>query len=429
VSNLKIPKLAWLIAGMLFFSTLINYTARLTLSVVVGNVLREFSMTERDYAQIVSLFLGAYAVMYAGSGYIVDRLGTRRGFTLFVSVWSAAQVLNGFVLGWWSLAACQFGLGLAEPGNFPAGVKTVHEWFPPQQRAAAVGLFNAGSSVGAALGAPVAAFLTVRYGWRSAFFFIGALGFVWLALWLIICPSAGSPRWVAARKESGLEDSPVESAAEAIKNKRDTLRLIRSRPCYMLILARFLTDPVVYFILFWLPRYLEKERGFDVAMVGKYAWVPFAFGGSGYIVGGWLSGRLMRAGWSLPRARKTAMLVGACFMPSAILAPLVPNAGLAIAAVSFVVFGHAIWVSNLLTLPADLFHRNEVATGSGFSGMGGAISGIIAALCTGYVVTRFSYQPIFLIAGLMHPLAMGLVFWLLPDRDFPQARVAEAVPA
>ena len=208
---IKIPKLPWLIAGMLFFSTLINYTARLTLSVVVGKVLREFSMTDRDYAQIVSLFLVAYAVMYAGSGYVVDRQGTRRGFALFVSAWSAAQVLSGFVLGKWSLAACQFGLGLAEPGNFPAGVKTVHEWFPPHQRAAAVGLFNAGSSLGAALGAPVAAFLAVRYGWRSAFFFTGALGFVWLAMWLTIYPSPGSPRWFAARKESGLEDSLVES--------------------------------------------------------------------------------------------------------------------------------------------------------------------------------------------------------------------------
>ena len=161
---IKIPKLPWLIAGMLFFPTLINYTDRLTLSVVVGNVLPEFSMTERDYAQIVSLFLVAYAVMYAGSGYVVDRLGTQRGFALFVSVWSAAQVLTGLVLGKWTLGACRFGLGLAEPGNFPAGVKTVHEWFPPHQRAAAVGTFNAGSSVGAALGAPVAAFLTVRYG-------------------------------------------------------------------------------------------------------------------------------------------------------------------------------------------------------------------------------------------------------------------------
>jgi ACS family hexuronate transporter-like MFS transporter len=427
---IKIPKLPWLIAGMLFFSTMINYTARVTLAVVVGNVLREFSMTDKDYSQIVGLFLVAYAVMYAGSGYVVDRLGTRRGFTLFVSAWSAAQVLTGFVLGKWTLAASQFGLGLAEPGNFPAGVKTVHEWFPPHLRAAGVGIFNAGSSLGAALGAPVAAFLTVRYGWRSAFFFTGGLGFVWLVLWLIITPSPGSLRWFAARKEDGLEESlPEPEAVDAAKDKRDTLRLLRSRPCFMLILARFLTDPIIYFVLFWLPRYLEKGRGFDIATVGRYAWVPFFFGGSGYIFGGWISGRLMRAGWSLPRARKAAMLVGACFLPAAMLAPRVPTAGLAIVAVCFVVFGHSVWGANLLTLPADLFHRNEVATGSGFSGMGGSISGIVAMLGTGYVVTRFSYQPIFLLAGLMHPLAIGLIFWLLPDRYFPQARAPEVAPA
>jgi ACS family hexuronate transporter-like MFS transporter len=196
-----------------------------------------------------------------------------------------------------------------------------------------------------------------------------------------------------------------------------------------LILARFLTDPVIYFILFWLPRYLEKGRGFDIVTVGKYAWIPFFFGGSGYIFGGWLSGRLMRAGWSLPQARKTAMLVGACFLPSAMLAPFAPTAGLAIAAVCFVVFGHSVWGANVLTLPADLFHPNEVATGSGFSGMGGAISGIVAALCTGYVVMRFSYRPIFLLAGLMHPLAIALIFWLLPDRDFIHVPVTEVAPA
>ncbi len=424
---IKLPKLPWLIAGMLFFSTLINYTARLTLSVVVGDILRAFTMTERDYAQIVSLFLGAYAVMYAGSGYVVDRLGVRRGFGLFVSVWSAFQALSGLALGKWSLAATQFGLGLAEPGNFPAGVKAVHEWFPPHQRAAAVGLFNAGSSLGAALGAPVAAFMTVRYGWRSAFFFTGGLGFVWLVLWLIICPRPHTARWLAARKESGLEATRAEaSGAEARANKPDTLRLLLSRPCYALILARFFTDPVIYFVIFWLPRYLETGRGFDIAEVGEYAWVPFFFGGMGYIVGGWLSGHLMRAGWVLPRARKAVMLMGACLMPAAILAPRVPTAALAIAAMCFVVFGHALWISSLMTLPADLFKPHEVGTGAGFSGMGGGISGIIATLCTGYVVTRFSYQPIFLLAGLLHPFTMALVYWLLPDRDFPEAQLTVA---
>jgi MFS transporter, ACS family, hexuronate transporter len=423
---MKIPRLPWVIAGMLFFSTLINYTARLTLSVVVGNVLHEFSMTERDYSQIISLFLVAYAVMYAGSGYVMDRLGTRRGFSLCVSVWSAFQALTGFAMGKWTMAAAQFGLGLGEPGNFPAGVKTAHEWFPPHQRAIAVGIFNAGSSMGAALGAPLAAFATIHYGWRSAFFFTGALGFVWLAFWLVIYPAPGTPRWVAARKESGLDISTEPVPANLAPTKPNTLQLLRSRPGYTLILMRFLTDPVIYFILFWLPRYLEKGRGFDIALVGKYGWVPFFFGGTGYLVGGWLSGHLMRAGWGLERARKFTMLAGACLMPSAILAPLAPSAGLAILAICLVVFGHGIWVVNLLTLPADLFRPHEVGTGSGFSGMGGALSGIVASLFTGYVVTRFSYTPLFFLAGILHPLAMALIFWLLPGRYFPMDAAATA---
>jgi ACS family hexuronate transporter-like MFS transporter len=291
-------------------------------------------------------------------------------------------------------------------------------------------LSNAGSSLGAACGAPLAAFFTLRYGWRAAFIFTGGLGFVWVALWLIICPSPGSRRWLAARKESPLDDSTgIPIAADAVGGKPDLLRLLRSRPCLMLILARFLTDPVVYFILFWLPRYLERSRGFDVAMVGKYAWVPFFFGGIAYLVGGWLSGRLMRAGWSLPRARKAVMLVGASLVPAAMLAPRAPNAGLAIAAVCFVMIGHSLWGANMLTLPADLFRPNEVATGSGLSGMGGAISGIVAALFTGYVVTRFSFQPIFLLAGLMHPLAIALIYRFLPDRDFATVRPVETAVA
>jgi len=262
-------------------------------------------------------------------------------------------------------------------------------------------MFNAGSSLGA-LWRAHGGFPNRSLRVALSVFLYRRSGFVWLVLWLIITPSPVPAVGLPPAKKAVWRICLLSPRPDALKSKRNTLRLLRSRPCLMLILTRFLTDPVIYFILFWLPRYLEKGRGFDIATVGKYAWVPFFFGGSGYIVGGWLSGRLMRAGWSLPRARKTAMLVGACFMPAAMLAPLVPTAGLAIFAVSFVVFGHAVWVANLLTLPADLFHSNEVATGSGFSGMGGSISGILANLCTGYVVMRYSYQPIFLLAGLMH---------------------------
>jgi ACS family hexuronate transporter-like MFS transporter len=174
-------------------------------------------------------------------------------------------------------------------------------------------------------------------------------------------------------------------------------------------------------VIFWLPEYLRRERAFDLSMVGKYAWVPFIFGDIGYMLGGWLSGRLMNAGWTLPRARKFVMFLGACCMPPAILAPYVPEAWMAIAATCFVMFGHAFWVSNLLTLPTDLFRGGEIGTAMGFSGMGGAIGGVLAQLGTGYLVANFSYAPVFLMAGLMHPLSAVIVFKLLPDRYFAHA--------
>jgi ACS family hexuronate transporter-like MFS transporter len=175
---------------------------------------------------------------------------------------------------------------------------------------------------------------------------------------------------------------------------------------------------VIYFVIFWLPEYLRKERHFDLAMVGKYAWVPFIFGDIGYMFGGWLSGHLMGRGWTLPKARKFVMLMGASVMPAAIAAPLVPNAGLAIAATCFVTFGHALWVANLQTLPTDLFEGSEVGSATGFSGMGGAVGGMLANLGTGYIVANYSYSPVFLAAGLMHPLSAFIIYKMLPDRYF-----------
>ena len=421
---MKIPKLRWAIAAMLCLATMINYADRLTLSVVSVDLRREFSLNEQDYSHILTLFMLAYAIMYAGSGYIVDRLGTRRGFASFIFAWSAAQILHAFSWGKWSLGGARFLLGLAEPGNWPAAAKAVAEWFPPEQRALGVGIFNAGSSLGSALAPPVVAWLTLQYGWRSAFFFTGGLGLVWLLGWLILYQPPHRNRWLRASEYQAIKDSvrPPDEAAPATRSTLDWRAVIRMRGCWTLILTRFFTDPVIYFIIFWLPEYLRKERGFDLAMVGKYAWVPFIFGDIGYVLGGWLSGRLMRAGWSLPRARKFVMALGAAFFPVAIFAPLVPSAWMAIAATCFATFGHAFWVANLQTLPTDLFRGPEMGTATGFSGMGGAIGGMLANLGTGYVVAHFSYSPIFLVAGLMHPLSAVLTYWLLPDRYFQKTR-------
>jgi ACS family hexuronate transporter-like MFS transporter len=418
--RVKIPKLRWFIAGLLLAATVINYTDRLTLSVVIPDVRHHLTLSDEDYAQIVSIFLFAYAIMYAVSGYLVDRLGTRKGFALFISTWSLAEILHGFAEGKWSLAFCRFLLGLGEPGNFPAATKAVAEWFPADQRGIGVGIFNAGSSLGAAIAPPVAAFLTLHYGWRWAFIFTGGLGLIWLLVWLVVYEPPHKNRWLREEEYAEIKDlvRPAEETQPARGDRLNWCRVLKSRQCYSLMLARFFTDPVIYFIIFWLPSYLHQARGFNLAEIGMFAWVPFLFGDAGYIFGGWLSGRLMRAGWSIPRARKLAMGVGACLLPSAILAPLVPSAGLAIAATSFIIFGHGVWIANLLTLPTDLFHGSEVGTATGFSGMGGAVGGIITTLGTGYVVTKSSYTPIFIMAGVMHPFALFLVYRLLPSRYF-----------
>jgi ACS family hexuronate transporter-like MFS transporter len=404
----------WIVAAMLFLATAINYIDRTALSVVSVDVRREFGLDEQDYSHVVTLFLVAYSIMYAGSGYLVDRLGTKRGFAVFITGWSLSQIAHAFTTGKWSLGVCRFALGLAEPGNWPAAAKAIREWFPARDRALGVGIFNAGSSVGSAIAPPLVAWVTYQHGWRSAFLITGSLGLIWLVLWLILYAPPRVNRWV---RPQDLRDVP-EIHESSAGSRPDWKRVIRMRECYTLIIGRFFTDPVIYFIIFWLPEYLRRERGFDLAMVGRYAWVPFIFGDIGYVLGGWLSGHLIRRGWTLPRARKFVMLLGACCMPAAMFAPLVPSGEMAIAATCFVTFGHALFVANIQTLPTDLFKRGEVGTATGFSGMGGAVGGILANLGTGYIVQHFNYTPIFLIAGLMHPLSVFLVYKLLPDRYF-----------
>lgn len=416
MTGLSAPRLRWIIAGLLFLATMINYVDRSALGIVSVDVRREFGLDEQDYSHIVTLFLIAYAIMYAGSGYIIDRLGTKRGFAAFITGWSLAQLAHAFTAGKWSLGAARFALGFFEPGNWPAAAKAVAEWFPARDRALGVGIFNAGSSIGSAIAPPMVAWITYQFGWRAAFVVTGAMGLIWLVLWWTIYDPPARNRWL--RKG---ETMPEEVTAAAVVSARpDWKRVIRMRECYTLILARFFTDPVIYFVIFWLPEYLRRERAFDLAMVGRYAWVPFIFGDIGYMLGGWLSGHLIRRGWALPSARKFVMFLGACCMPAAMFAPFVPTAAMAIAATCFVTFGHAFFVANIQTLPTDLFRGGEIGTAMGFSGMGGAVGGILANLGTGYVVQNFSYAPVFLMIGLMHPLATFLVYRLLPNRYFSE---------
>ena len=420
---MKIPRMRWVIAALLFLATALNYADRQALAIVSPTLRSQFGMTEIDYSRIVAGFFLAYAIMYAGSGYVVDRLGTKRGFGLFITVWSLASVLHAAARSVLGFGACRFLLGLGEPGNWPAATKAVQEWFAPKYRALGVGIFNSGSSLGSALAPPIVAFLTIRYGWQFAFIAVGAAGFAWLALWMLLYDPPGQNRWLskAERAQITSELGPLTEPGPATPKSVNWSRVIRTRESIALTLARTITDPVMYFVIFWLPEYLEKERHFDLAMVGKYAWVPFVFGGVAYTCGGWLSAWLIGRGWRLPRARKTVMAIGAFCLPVAIAAPHVSSAALAIAATCFLTFGHGFWTANLQALPADLFPGHEVGSVSGFSGMGGALAGMFANLGTGYVVYKFSYAPVFLAAGLMHPIAMFIIWRMLPDSRFQRS--------
>ncbi|MCC6539381.1 MAG: MFS transporter [Bryobacterales bacterium] len=414
---MKIPRLQYVIAALLFLATMLNYLDRVALGVVSVEVRKDFALTDRDYGHIVALFLVAYAIMYAGSGFLIDRWGTKRGFAVFIAGWSVAQVLHAFAVGKWSLAACRFGLGLFEPGNWPAAAKAVSEWFPPARRALGIGIFNAGSSLGGALAPPLVGYLTLQSSWRGAFIATGLAGFIWLVAWLILYAPPHCNRWITSREYSELKDH-VRPPGETTGARPNWRAIVSQRGCWVLICARFFTDPVSYFMLFWLPAYLRAERGFDLAMVSQYAWVPFIFGDIGYITGGWLSGRLMDRGWPMAKARKTVLLLGAAIMPLGILAPMAPSGEAAIAVMCIMAMGHSLWISNLLTIPTDLFKANEVGLATGFTGMGGAIGGAIANLFTGNLVATAGYAPIFWMAGLMHPLSLLIVYRLLPDREF-----------
>lgn len=419
---MKLPRLQWIIAFLLFAATLINYADRSAIGVVSVEIRKEFRLDEQDYGFIVAAFMFAYAIGYAASGYFIDRLGTRKGFAIFITGWSVAQLLHGFSVGKWSLTGFRFLLGLFEPGNFPAAAKAVAEWFPANRRALGVGIFNAGSTMGSMIAPPLVAYLTFIYGWRGAFIGTGSLGLLWLAAWLVLYQAPHRNKWLRAEEYAELKGQvrPPEETVAAKAGQVSWRHVISLRGCYTLILARFFTDPVIYFVVFWLPEYLRKERGFDLAMVGKYAWIPYIFGDLGYLLGGWLSGKLMERGWSVARARKTLLLCGTVFMPLGILAPMVPSGEAAIAVTCFMTFGHALWISNLLTIPTDIFKATEVGTATGFSGMGGAIGGVIANLGTGYLVKHFSYSPVFWIAGLMHVLSLTIIRTLLKDSEFQQ---------
>jgi ACS family hexuronate transporter-like MFS transporter len=413
----KIGGLRWKVAMVLTIATAINYLDRLTLPVVISELQKKFGISEGQFAALNSLFLLAYAIMYAGGGRIADRLGTRIGYALMMAWWSLSCAAQGLVGGFRGLAALRFSLGLGEGGSFPTSAKTVSEWFPAKERSTAFGMFNTGSAIGSVAAPPLLALIVITLGWRWVFIVSGAFGLVWAAYWLFNyhVPQA-HPRITpgeAAFLGKSREEEGRGSLAEETR-RVSWLKLFSHREVLCLIIVKFLTDPVWFFYVFWLPKYLYDTRGFDIKQIGYYAWIPYAAAGLGSLFGGWFSSRLMQRGVTLNASRKIALGVSAALMPLA--AFVVPSpTGLAIVFISLAFLGHQFWSVIVQTLPADLFPQGAVGSVAGLIGASGSFGAMLFALVVGYILGHYAtYGPIFITVSLLHPIAFGLIMVMIP---------------
>jgi len=395
--------LRWWIAGVIYLGMAVNYLDRQVLSVLAPEIRDVFQLANRDYARIVFAFQLAYMFSSGAGGRLVDFVGVRAGYALMMAFWSFASVLHSVAAGALSLTVFRFLLGLGEGGAFPACAKAMAEWFPRKERALAVGFINASLSLGGILAPPLTAFIALRFGWRAAFVVIGSLGFLWLLAWL---PLYRGPEEHTRLSRAELDwirsDTPHNAGGAAAVPPRDLLRFPQM---WVLLAARLVADPPWQFYMFWLPEYLRRVRGMNLAEIGMLAWLPFLCGAIGSGAGGWASGRLIRAGMHPVKARRIVMTASALLMPAGIAAALAPNGYWAVAWICLAAGGHNAWVSNAQTLPSDVLPRRVVGTAVGMSQVAGYGGNLAATLVTGYVLDRFSYFPVFVAAGLLHPLA------------------------
>lgn len=400
-----IKNLRWWIAGLLAIATALNYLDRQSFPVVVGEIKKEIPISDVQYARLTSLFLLAYAIMYAGGGRILDWLGTRIGYAIMIVWWSAANFMLGTVSSVFGLGVFRFCLGLGEGGGFPGSGKAVAEWFPSKERSLAFGIFNTGSSVGAVIAPPLMAWIVLTFGWRWVFFITGSLGFIWAWIWLKLYQPPTKNRFITPE-----EREYIATSLDAPERPQPIpwLRLFTYRQVWGLMAAKFLTDSIWYFLIFWLPKYLGDVRGLNIKEIGYFAWIPFALSAVGSLGGGWLSSHLIRRGVSLDRSRKIAMGIAACLMPVSLLVVTAPLT-FAIIFVSMAMFAHQFWSSNVQTLPADIFPARVVGSVEGLLGSTGSFGGMIFGLVLGNLIGSRGYAPAFLMAGFFHIIGFGLI--------------------
>ena len=406
-----IGRYRWVICGLLFFATTINYVDRQVLGFLAPDLQRAIGWNEAQYGFIVTSFQAAYAISLLVIGRIMDRLGTRKGFSLAIVIWSLAAMGHALARSAFGFGVARFALGLGEGGNFPAAIKTVAEWFPKKERALATGIFNAGSNLGPIIVPLTVPWIVFHYGWQAAFIATGAVGFLWLILWLPVYRRPEEHPRVSPEELAHIKSDPPEPTTRV-----PWTRLLPHRQTWAFAIGKFMTDPVWWFYLFWLAKFLDKNYHITLAKLSLPVIVVYLVADIGSIGGGWLSSRLIKRGWTINAGRKTAMLVCAICVVPVVFASLVTHMWVAVGLISLATAAHQGFSANIFTFASDMFPRRAVGSVVGIGGMAGAVGGMLFSATTGYVLlwTNSNYVPVFIVCGSVYLLALLIMHLLVP---------------
>lgn len=404
----------WTICALLFAATTINYMDRQALGILAPTLTRQLHWSEQDYGNITSWFSFAYAIGFLGAGRMMDRLGVRKGYAVSIITWSAAAMSHALATTTFQFSLARAALGFGESGNFPGAIKSTAEWFPRKERALATGIFNAGSNVGAILTALCIPYIALHFGWQVAFLFTGTLSLLWLIAWLSIYRTPEQHPKISAAELAYIRSDPIEQVTPV-----GWVQVLRHRQAWAFVLGKMLTDPVWWFYLFWLPKFLDANFGVKLGGLSMPLVVIYVIADIGSIYGGYLSGAIIKRGATVNRGRKTAMLVAALLIVPTMFAPHMSTMWGAVALVSVAAAAHQWWSANLFTTASDLFPRRAVASIVGFGGFAGAMGGVMFQRLVGFLLQRdpTAYGYIFVFCGSIYVIALGIIHLIVPRME------------
>lgn len=414
----------WIIVALLFFATTINYLDRQVIGLLKDDLSREFGWSEKDYSNIVMAFSAAYAVGLLLFGNIIDRLGTKRGYTISVVIWSIAAMAHALAKSTMGFVFARTSLGLGEGGNFPAAVKAVAEWFPKRERAFATGIFNSGTNVAAMAGPPLIAWIYSSYGWQEAFFWTGATGFAWLILWIIFYEVPAKQKRLRQQEFDYIHSD----APDLVKDEGGKIgwgRILAVRQTWSFVFGKMLTDPVWWFYLFWVPSFFNNTYGLDLKNSAIHISTVYVVSSFGSIFGGYLSGYFIKRGWAVYKARKITMLIFAFCVVPVVFVQYTTNIWAAVALISLAAAAHQGWSANIYTTASDMFPKRAVSSVIGIGGMAGSVGGILFPFFVGWLLDYYGalgdktagYNILFIICGSAY-----LVAWLVMHLLSPKMR-------